>query len=163
MKTYLQDCKTAEFIRCDSKWTLDMNEALDFLSVRRAVSFGMTELKNSFQVVQRESNDLPGALIIAISNLLRPECSQLALKVPVKNAMPKPEATRAPFPPGSNAPHRFLVVNDEDIRRFNAQTLVGSGFQVDAAENGAAAWAAPQLNRCDLFDHQPQYAQADRP
>ena len=133
MKTYLQDCKTAEFIRCDSKWTLDMNEALDFLSVRRAVSFGMTELKNSFQVVQRESNGLPGALIIAISNLLRPECSQLALKVPVKNAMPEPKTARAPFPSGSNAPH-ILVVNGEDIREFNAQTLDGSGFQVDAAE-----------------------------
>jgi len=133
MKTYLQDCKTAEFMRCDSKWTLDMNEALDFLSVRRAVSFGMTEMKSSFQVVQRESNDLPGALIIAISNLLRPECSRPALKFSVKNAMPEPKTTRAPFPPGSNAPP-ILVVNGEDIRRFNAQTLVGSGFQVDTAE-----------------------------
>ena len=138
-------------MRCDSQWTLDVNEALDFLSVQRAVSFGMTELKNPFQVVQRESNDLPGAIIITISNLLWPEGSPLALKISVKNAMTRPKTTPATFQPGSNAPHRILVVNGEDIRRFNAQTLVGSGFQVDAAENGTTVWAIPQMNRCDSF------------
>ena len=62
----------------------------------------------------------------------------------------------APLQPGPSPTHRILVAEDDrDIRRFAAQTLVGSGFQVDAAEDGAAAWEALQLNNYDLLitDH----------
>jgi hypothetical protein len=52
MKFYIQDCQTAEFMRCDSTWSADIDEALDFLSERRAFFFGMKELKNSFQILE---------------------------------------------------------------------------------------------------------------
>jgi DNA-binding response OmpR family regulator len=51
---------------------------------------------------------------------------------------------------------RILLVDDEpDLRRFAAQALVGSGFQVDTAENGAVAWENLQRNSYDLLitDH----------
>jgi CheY-like chemotaxis protein len=70
MKISLQNCKTGQFMRCDSLWTLDIKEALNFLSVRRAISFGMNELKDSFRVLQIEESNLLGNVIIAISNLL---------------------------------------------------------------------------------------------
>jgi len=54
-----------------------------------------------------------------------------------------------------NAPnfrHRILVVEDEfSIRRLNTKMLLHSGYDVDAAENGAAAWDALQLKRYDLM------------
>jgi hypothetical protein len=93
-KVFLQDCQTAKFIRCDSMWTADSNEALDFLSIRRAVAFGMKELKNSFQIMQVESNALSGVVVIAISNLSWPEGSQSPLSISVAHALPKPD--RAP-------------------------------------------------------------------
>jgi DNA-binding response OmpR family regulator len=54
--------------------------------------------------------------------------------------------------PKSNPSHRILLVDDEpDIRRFATQALVGSGFRVDAAEDGAVAWETLQLNNYDLL------------
>jgi two-component system OmpR family response regulator len=48
--------------------------------------------------------------------------------------------------------HRILVVeDDEDIRRINAEVLAHSGYHVDAAEDGAAAWDTLQRNRYDLL------------
>ncbi|HEV2694373.1 MAG TPA: hypothetical protein VG347_15885 [Verrucomicrobiae bacterium] len=55
MKIYLQDCKTLKFIRCDSSWTSEFAEALDFISVHRATVYGLTELKDAFQLVQVEA------------------------------------------------------------------------------------------------------------
>jgi hypothetical protein len=55
MKIFLQDCKTAKFMRCDSMWTTDINEALSFYSVQGAIFFGMKELGDSFQILQMES------------------------------------------------------------------------------------------------------------
>jgi two-component system cell cycle response regulator CpdR len=38
---------------------------------------------------------------------------------------------------------RILVVDDdEDIRRFNAEALIGSGYHVESAVDGAAGWEA---------------------
>ena len=71
MKISLQNSETGKFMRCDSMWTVEINEALNFLSVQRAVSFGMNELKDSFQVLQIGKNDLSGTVIITISNLSR--------------------------------------------------------------------------------------------
>jgi CheY-like chemotaxis protein len=70
MKISLQNCKTGKFMRCDSVWTVDIKEALNFLSVQRAISFGMNELKDPFRVLQIEESDLLGTVIIAILNLL---------------------------------------------------------------------------------------------
>ncbi len=49
-------------------------------------------------------------------------------------------------------PHRILVVEDESVIRAMVTTrLAKSGYQVDAAENGADAWAALQVNHYDLL------------
>jgi hypothetical protein len=44
MKKYLQNCKTLRFIRCDSLWTAELIEALDFISIRRAPVYGLKGL-----------------------------------------------------------------------------------------------------------------------
>jgi len=47
---------------------------------------------------------------------------------------------------------RILVVDDdEDIRRFNAEALTGSGYHVDAAVDGAKGWEALNADRYDLL------------
>jgi DNA-binding NtrC family response regulator len=49
-------------------------------------------------------------------------------------------------------PHRILVVEDDrDIRRLNTEALINSGYHVDAAEDGAAAWNTLQYNGYDLL------------
>jgi CheY-like chemotaxis protein len=55
-----------------------------------------------------------------------------------------------------NPRQRILVVEDDPlIRRVNSEVLIYSGYHVDAAEDGAAAWDALQLNNYDLLitDH----------
>jgi CheY-like chemotaxis protein len=52
--------------------------------------------------------------------------------------------------------HRILVVDDDAIvRRRCSEVLSHRGYQVDAAEDGAAAWDALQLEHYDLVvtDH----------
>ena len=47
---------------------------------------------------------------------------------------------------------RILVVEDDQvIRRFNADALIGFGYTVDVAEDGADAWDTLQINRYDLM------------
>jgi len=47
---------------------------------------------------------------------------------------------------------RILVVEGgDDLRQLNAEVLQDAGYQVEAAEEGAAAWAALQLQRYDLL------------
>lgn len=66
--------------------------------------------------------------------------------------LPAREAAINPQPVQTNPPHRILVVeDDEDIRRLNTEVLIRHGYQVDAAEDGAVAWDALQLNRYDLI------------
>jgi len=59
-----------------------------------------------------------------------------------------------------NSCQRILVVeNDADLRRCNSEALTCSGYQVDAAEDGAAAWGALQTNSYDLLittQHMPR-------
>ena len=48
--------------------------------------------------------------------------------------------------------HRILVVEDDkDIRRSSAQALMGSGYEVDAAEDGVTAWQALQDGSFNLL------------
>ena len=48
--------------------------------------------------------------------------------------------------------HRILVVEDDgDIRRLNTEILIQHGYCVDAAEDGAIAWAALQQADYDLL------------
>lgn len=47
---------------------------------------------------------------------------------------------------------RILVVDgDPLIRRFNSEVLIHSGYQVDAAGDGAAAWEALYASNYDLL------------
>ena len=47
---------------------------------------------------------------------------------------------------------RILVVEETgDIRQLNAEVLIDAGYQVEVAEDGAAAWAALQLHSYDLL------------
>lgn len=47
---------------------------------------------------------------------------------------------------------RILVVDDEPaIRELNAGLLMGAGYKVDTADNGAVAWTALQLLEYDLL------------
>ena len=53
-------------------------------------------------------------------------------------------------------PHRILVVDDESsIRQLSTEVLIHSGYVVEAAEDGAAAWQALSADRYDLLitDH----------
>jgi len=56
-------------------------------------------------------------------------------------------------PPKAICPNlRVLVVDDEPlICRLNTDILAGAGYQVDIAENGAAAWDALQRKDYDLL------------
>jgi two-component system cell cycle response regulator CpdR len=52
----------------------------------------------------------------------------------------------------TNPPQRILVADDDnEVRRFNVEVLMDSGYEVDAAEDGAEAWEALQLNNYDLL------------
>jgi CheY-like chemotaxis protein len=58
--------------------------------------------------------------------------------------------------PWPNPRQRILVAEDDpDTRRLNIEVLASSGYQVDAAEDGAAAWDALQRDKYDLLitDH----------
>jgi DNA-binding response OmpR family regulator len=51
----------------------------------------------------------------------------------------------------TRSPHRILVVDDDsDVRQLSVDVLTGSGFDVDAAKDGADGWAALQANGYDL-------------
>lgn len=68
-----------------------------------------------------------------------------------KSVSPSNEPANAPVGREPNSPQRILVVEDDAaIRRINTEILKGSGYQVEAAEDGAAAWDALQLNDYDL-------------
>ncbi len=72
-----------------------------------------------------------------MNKLLETPCDQLA--VPPGGDQPSP-------------PHRILVVEDDgDLRRLNTEVLIHSGYVVDTAGDGAAAWEALQAHRYDLL------------
>jgi DNA-binding response OmpR family regulator len=52
----------------------------------------------------------------------------------------------------THARQRILLVEDNyAVRRFSTELLTDSGYEVDAAEDGKAAWDALQLNGYDLL------------
>jgi DNA-binding response OmpR family regulator len=62
-------------------------------------------------------------------------------------------------------PCRILVVEDDsDIRCLNAEALIHSGYHVDTAADGAAAWEALDTNNYDLVitdNHMPKLTGVD--
>jgi CheY-like chemotaxis protein len=72
----------------------------------------------------------------------------------MKGNQPRKAATPAGAGPDArpSRPHRILVAEDEPtILELNTRALLGAGYQVDAAKDGAAAWDALQLNHYDLL------------
>jgi CheY-like chemotaxis protein len=58
----------------------------------------------------------------------------------------------ARLPAQTSPAHRILVVEDDhDIRRLNTEVLAGSGYHVDAVEDGAVAWEILQRQNYDLM------------
>jgi DNA-binding response OmpR family regulator len=58
----------------------------------------------------------------------------------------------APLQRQPNLCQRILVVDDDPlIRRLNSEVLIYSGYQVDAADDGAAAWDALLVKDYDLL------------
>jgi DNA-binding response OmpR family regulator len=58
----------------------------------------------------------------------------------------------APLLSQTNPLHRILVVEDDiGIRRLNTEMLKRSGYEVDAAEDGAAAWQSFKTHTYDLL------------
>ena len=52
----------------------------------------------------------------------------------------------------SNYRQRILIVEEEPVlRRLNTEVLIYSGYNVDAADDGVAAWHALQANSYDLM------------
>jgi DNA-binding response OmpR family regulator len=64
--------------------------------------------------------------------------------------------TGIPLPQKTNPHYHILMVDDDkSIRHFCVQALFASGYQVQAAEDGAAAWDVLQINSYNLLitDH----------
>ncbi len=62
----------------------------------------------------------------------------------------EPAGAAAPCP--ANSPHRILVVDDNgDVRQLTLDVLAGSGYDVEAVEDGAAGWEALQAKSYDLI------------
>ena len=69
---------------------------------------------------------------------------------------PSGDSQRTPSPRQTDSPRRILVVDDDAfVRQLSTGVLIRSGFQVDAAADGADAWNALQLASYDLLvtDH----------
>jgi len=57
-----------------------------------------------------------------------------------------------PYHGGLNPRPRILVVEDElDLRQLSAEVLIDAGYQVDVAQDGAAAWSALRLSQYYLL------------
>jgi DNA-binding response OmpR family regulator len=62
------------------------------------------------------------------------------------------ELAYAPLQRGPKPLQRILVVDDNiSIRQLNTEVLIGSGYHVDTAADGAAAWEALQIKAFNLL------------
>jgi len=62
------------------------------------------------------------------------------------------ESASAPLQSQTSPPHHILVVDDDlCIRELNTEMLLHSGYEVDGAEDGAAAWEALNADSYDLL------------
>jgi two-component system, OmpR family, alkaline phosphatase synthesis response regulator PhoP len=75
------------------------------------------------------------------------------------------ESATAPSRGLANPPQRILVVDDDVcLRQLSLTVLIGSGYDVDAAEDGAAGWAALNVDTYDLLitdNHMPKLTGID--
>ncbi|GDY23286.1 hypothetical protein LBMAG56_46330 [Verrucomicrobiota bacterium] len=71
-----------------------------------------------------------------------------------------PPASVEPARSAAHPPYRILIVDDDAaIRELTASVLTRCGYQVEAAEDGAAAWNSLQQSSYDLLvtdNHMPK-------
>jgi CheY-like chemotaxis protein len=80
------------------------------------------------------------------------ECSAIVSSMSPKYISDVNDPICEPFHRQSNSRQRILVVEDErDLRQITAEGLTDAGYQVDVAEDGAAAWTALQIYQYDLL------------
>ncbi len=71
---------------------------------------------------------------------------------PAASNISRGESASASLQSQTNPPHRILVVEDDIfLRQRNTKGLLRSGYEVDAAEDGAAAWEMLNAGRYDLM------------
>ena len=86
------------------------------------------------------------------ATLLKPYTAAELLRTVKKVLREADGAAAAPRPCSTNFSHRILAVDqDSDLRRLYTDALVGPGYRVDVAEDGAAGWEALQANRYNLL------------
>jgi len=70
----------------------------------------------------------------------------------VNQVLPARESASTPRQCQTSPPQRILVVEDDrDLRQLNTEVLIHSGYHVNAAADGAAAWQALNTDRYDLL------------
>ena len=80
------------------------------------------------------------------------ECSAKLLAMTAKYIPHFEHPKIKPFRNQPNSGQRILVVEAKhDLRQSTAEVLIEAGYQVDVAEDGAAAWSALQLSQYDLL------------
>lgn len=90
-------------------------------------------------------------LLRTVTQVLR-EAAAPCSASPQRNDRPATETGGQPAPPLAKSAPRILVVDkDHDLRHLCALALSGPGYQVDASEDGAAAWTALQSKPYDLL------------
>ncbi len=71
---------------------------------------------------------------------------------PAASNISRGESASAPLQSQTSPPHHILVVEDDiAIRQLNTEVLLRSGYEVDGAEDGAAAWEALSADSYDLM------------
>jgi hypothetical protein len=106
MKFFLQDCLTSKFMRCDSTWSANINEALDFFSERRAFLFGMKELDDPFRILKIAAETL---LPVPIPQLVFPKSLHMRLVDRVRAAGHVSEKMPSQFRLGSKISGGFAL------------------------------------------------------
>jgi DNA-binding response OmpR family regulator len=106
--------------------------------------YTMGELMGTVEKVLHKLSTTPFADL-----MLYPEKLEEALKT--ADISPTRKSASAPLPSPTISPHRILVVDDNNaVRKFSVDVLVASGYDVEAAKDGAAGWDALQVNNYDL-------------
>jgi len=82
MKVFIQQTKSGYFLRVDSFWTKEISDAFDFRSTKKAISFGLNMVKESFCVVEMEEIDLSRAPAPVLCRFLHEHISTTSLQNP---------------------------------------------------------------------------------
>jgi DNA-binding response OmpR family regulator len=106
--------------------------------------YTMSELMETAEKVLHKLSPTPFA-----DFMFYPEKLEAALKITDISQTRKPTSALPQYPP--NSPQRILVVDDNNaVRKSHVDMLVDSGYDVEAAKDGADGWEALQAKNYDL-------------